>query len=300
VVFAAVDLQYIVQNLIDAVSLGSLYALIALGIALIFGIMQLVNLAYGELIMVAGYLILLLAGAPWVLVVVIAVAGTALFAFGMERVAFRPVRGADATTLMVTSFAVSYVLQNLAIVIAGSEPQPIELGGSLIKPLDVLGIRVPKLDLITMGTSLVLVIGLVLFLKRTSLGIQMRAAAEDLRTARLLGVRVNGVIAAAFIISGLLAAAIALLLVVQTGSVSPMMGVTPLIVGIMAAVIGGMGRLAGAAVGGFLLGCVTIALQATLPADIRGYRDAMVYGLIIAVLVFRPQGLLAGRAPRQV
>jgi branched-chain amino acid transport system permease protein len=233
-------------------------------------------------------------------VVVIAVAGTALFAFGMERVAFRPVRGADATTLMVTSFAVSYVLQNLAIVIAGSEPQPIELGGSLIKPLDVLGIRVPKLDLITMGTSLVLVIGLVLFLKRTSLGIQMRAAAEDLRTARLLGVRVNGVIAAAFIISGLLAAAIALLLVVQTGSVSPMMGVTPLIVGIMAAVIGGMGRLAGAAVGGFLLGCVTIALQATLPADIRGYRDAMVYALIIAVLVFRPQGLLAGRAPRQV
>ncbi|MCW3024453.1 MAG: inner-rane translocator [Conexibacter sp.] len=299
-VFAAVDLQYIVQNVIDAVSLGSLYALIALGIALIFGIMQLVNLAYGELIMVAGYLILLLAGAPWPLVVVLAVAGTALFAFGMERVAFRPVRGADATTLMVTSFAVSYVLQNLAIVIAGSEPQPIELGGSLIKPLDVLGIRVPKLDLITMGTSLVLVIGLVLFLKRTSLGIQMRAAAEDLRTARLLGVRVNGVIAAAFIISGLLAAAIALLLVVQTGSVSPMMGVTPLIVGIMAAVIGGMGRLAGAAVGGFLLGCVTIALQATLPADIRGYRDAMVYALIIAVLVFRPQGLLAGRAPRQV
>jgi branched-chain amino acid transport system permease protein len=128
----------------------------------------------------------------------------------------------------------------------------------------------------------------------------MRAAAEDLRMARLLGVRVNAVIAAAFIISGLLAGAVAVLLVSRTGTVSPMMGLTPLIVGIMAAVLGGMGSLTGAALGGFVLGSLTVALQAALPADVRGYRDALVYAVIIAVLVFRPQGLLAGRSPRQI
>lgn len=297
---AAVDAQYIVQNVLDAVSLGGLYALIALGIALIFGIMRLVNLAHGELVMIAGYTVFVLGGAPWPAVVLVTILVVAFVAFLMEKVAFRPVRGADETTLLVTSFAVSYVLQNVAIVAAGSEARPVELGASLIEPLSVLGIRIPKIDVITLVASAALLGALVVFLKRTSIGVQMRAAAEDLRMARLLGVRVNGVIAAAFVISGVLAAAVALLLVSQTGSVSPMIGITPLIVGIMAAVLGGMGSLAGAALGGFVLGCLTIALQTVLPAGIRGYRDALVYALIIAVLVFRPQGLLAGRAPRQI
>jgi branched-chain amino acid transport system permease protein len=297
---ATIDAQYIVQNVLDAVSLGGLYALIALGIALIFGIMRLVNLAHGELIMVAGYAIFAFGGAPWPVVIVGTIVITGLFGLLMERLALRPVRGANETTLLVTSFAVSYVLQNVAIVVMGSEPRPVDLGGNLIQPLDILGVRIPKIDLITLLTSAVLLTGLVVFLKRTSIGVQMRAAAEDLRMARLLGVRVNGVIAAAFVISGVLAGAVSLLLVAQTGSVSPMMGLTPLIVGIMAAVLGGMGSLTGAALGGFVLGTVTIALQAVLPADIRAFRDALVYSLIIAVLVFRPQGLLAGRAARQI
>jgi branched-chain amino acid transport system permease protein len=297
---STIDAQYIVQNVLDAVSLGGLYALIALGIALIFGIMRLVNLAHGELIMVAGYAIFVFGGSPWPVVIVGTILATALFGFLMERIALRPVRGANETTLLVTSFAVSYVLQNVAIVVAGSEPRPVDLGGELIRPLDVFGVRIPKIDLLTLGASAVLLIGLVIFLKRTSIGVQMRAAAEDLRMARLLGVRVNRVIAAAFVISGVLAGTVALLLVAQTGSVSPMMGLTPLIVGIMAAVLGGMGSLTGAALGGFVLGTVTIALQAVLPADIRAFRDALVYGLIIAVLVFRPQGLLAGRGARQI
>jgi branched-chain amino acid transport system permease protein len=297
---ATIDAAYVVQTVLDAVSLGGLYALIALGIALIFGIMRLVNLAHGELVMVAGYTIYLFSGAPWPVVVGAAILATAVFGFLMERAALRPVRGADETTLLVTSFAVSYLLQNLAIVIMGSEPRPVDLGGELIEPLDVFGVRLPKIDVVTLVVSAALLTALVLFLRRTNIGVQMRAAAEDLRMARLLGVRVNAVIAAAFIISGLLAGAVAVLLVSRTGTVSPMMGLTPLIVGIMAAVLGGMGSLTGAALGGFVLGSLTVALQAALPADVRGYRDALVYAVIIAVLVFRPQGLLAGRSPRQI
>ena len=293
-------MQALVQNIVNAASLGSLYALIALGIGLIFGIMQLVNLAYGELIMLAGYTVLILGSAAWPIVVTVTVVMTAIFALLMERAAFRPVRGADPTTLMVTSFAVSYLLQNLATVIEGSQSRAVAFGGSLIEPVTLFHVSIPKINIITLVVCLLLLGFLALFLKRTKLGIQMRAAAEDLQMARLLGVRVNAVIAAAFVISGVLAATTAVLLVGQTGTVDPTMGVTPLIVGVVAAVIGGLGRLAGAALGGFVLGCLTVGLQAALPASVGGYRDAFVYTFVIGILVVRPQGFLPGRAPRRI
>jgi len=286
----------VTQHVVDALSAGSLDALLALGIALVFGVMHLVNFAHGELIMVGSYVILSFAGLPWpitVLLAVFSVAGTALL---MERVAFRPVRHASPTTMLVTSFAVSILLQSLAVIVAGRRPKGTSFGAGLSRPVVIAGTRVALVDIVSIAVAAVLVGLLVLFLKRTWTGVAMRGAAEDFTMARLLGVDANLVIAAAFIMSGVLAAAAAVLLVAQTGTVSPTMGLQPVLIGFVATVIGGIGTLAGAAVGGFVLGVVTVVLQEALPLSTRGYRDAFVFGFVILVLLVRPGGLFGSRA----
>lgn len=293
----AADLRFFVQNAIDGVALGSLYALFGLGIALIFGIMQLINFAYGELMMVAGYCLVVLVGhPPWPLLVAATVVAAILFALSMERVAFRPVRGASPPTLLITSFAVSFLLQNIAVASFGALPRGVNISTSILRPFEIGSIVIPRLDVLIVVVTAVLLVALALFLSKTTIGVQMRASAENFRMARILGVRANVVIAVAFAISGVLAASSAILLVLQTGSVSPTLGVQPVLVAFIATVLGGMGSLRGAVLGGLLLGIVTIALQAYLPLELRYYRDAFAYGAVIAVLLLRPQGLIVSRS----
>jgi branched-chain amino acid transport system permease protein len=284
------------QNVIDAISLGSLYALVALGVALIFGIMQLINFAHGELIMVAAYAVILLAGAPLPVVLFGGLATAVVAALLMERVAFRPVRGANPATLLVTSFAISFLLQSLAMVVFGSLPRTTNLSPFVTESVEIGGLSVSKLNVITVAVTAALLVALGLFLGRTSLGVQMRAAAEDFRMARLLGVRANVVIATAFAISGLLAGVASLLLVAQSGTVSPQMGLYPVLVAFIATVLGGMGSLVGAVIGGYVLGSLTVSLQVLLPLEFRSYRDAIAYAIVIVVLVVRPQGLVVARS----
>jgi len=286
----------VAQNAIDAISQGSLYALFALGVALIFGIMRLVNFAHGELITGGAYALVLVSGPPLVVRVIATLVAVVVLALLLERVAFRPVRGADPSTLLVTSFAVSYVLQNLAILIFGSVPRSTDLSTALNHSVAIGSIDVPKLELVTIAVTLVLLGGLAAFLERTTLGVQMRAAAEDFDMARLLGVRANLVIAAAFGIAGLLAGVAATLLVAQTGTVTATMGLTPVIFGFIATILGGMGSLSGAVLGGFVVGALGVVLQATLPLDVRPYRDAFVFAAVIAMLVARPHGLVVARS----
>jgi branched-chain amino acid transport system permease protein len=285
----------VIQNIIDALALGSLYALFALGVALIFGIMRLVNFAHGELIMVGAYVLVLISDAPFVVKAVGAVLVSIAFALLMERIAMRPVRNSDPTTLLITSFAVSYLLQNLAILILGSTPKSGQVSQTLSESFNIGSLSVSKLDVATVVVTLVLLGGLALFLNRTPIGVQMRAAAENFRMARLLGVPANRVIATAFGISGLLAGIAAVFLVAQTGNVSPTLGLTPVLFAFMATVLGGLGSLSGAVVGGFLLGGVSVALQALLPLGVRDYRDALLFGAVLLVLVLRPQGLIVPR-----
>lgn len=291
-------MQFALQNAVDAISLGSLYALFALGIALIFGIMQLVNFAHGELIMVGGYALFFLGHPPWPLLIAGVLAVVIAFALVMERVAFRPVRGANPATLLVTSFAVSFFLQNLAILIFSSRPKGVALSPIFTEFFSVGGLRIAKLNVLIVLVTILLLTGLAAFLKKTPLGVQMRAAAEDFGMARMLGVRANTVIATAFAISGLLAGAAALLLEAQTATLTPTMGLNPVIIAFVATVIGGMASLPGAVLGGFTLGCLTVALQAALPLEFRAYRDAFAFGAVIAILVFRPQGLIVARTAR--
>jgi branched-chain amino acid transport system permease protein len=281
------------QHVIDVASTGSLYALLALGIALIFGIMRLINFAHGDLIVFAAYTLLLLSGAvPWALVVAAALFVAIALALAMDRVAFRPVRGANPATLLVTSFAVSVFLHNIVLITVGARPRGVGLPAFLGQNFTIGGVEIAKLDVIQIAVTVILLTALALFLRKASLGVQMRAAAEDFEVARLLGVRANRVIAAAFALSGLLAGVASILLVGTTGSVTPTMGVTPVLIAFIATVMGGMGSLIGAVIGGFVLGALTVVLQIALPLQLRGYRDAFAFGTVLLILLVRPQGLI--------
>ena len=295
---ADVTKQFVIQNAIDAISLGSLFALFALGIALIFGIMQLINFAHGELIMVGGYTLVLLSGIPLAALAVVVVSIVVVFALALDRIAFRPVRGSRPSTLLVTSFAVSFLLQNLAILILGATPESTNVSTTLTEFFTVGDILISKLNVIIVGVTLALLGGLGLLLRKTRVGVEMRAAAENFQMARVLGVNADRVIALAFALSGLLAAAAAILLVAQTGTVTAQMGVTPVLFAFIATILGGLGSLTGAALGGFVLGGLTVGLQAGLPLDLRPFRDAFVFAAVFVILVVRPQGLIVTRAAR--
>jgi branched-chain amino acid transport system permease protein len=292
-------MERLVQIAVDAVSVGSLYALTALGIGLIFGVMRLINFAHGELITLAAYTLLALYGMPVPVMIFGAVVVAVLIALLTERAAFRPLRNADPTTLLISSFAVSFFLQKLLILVVGSRLKGLDFLPSLGRQTELFGIRLQLLQVVTIVVGIVLLVALTWFLKATRLGLHMRAAAEDFRMARVLGVRANNVIAVAFALSGLLAAAVSCLIVVQTGVVQPRMGVQLVIIAFVGTVIGGLGSLAGAALGGFLVGAGSILLQALLPPDLRAFREAFVFIAVIAILLFRPQGLIPARGLRE-
>jgi branched-chain amino acid transport system permease protein len=288
-----------IQTFVDAVSVGGLYALTALGIGLIFGVMRLINFAHGELIMIAGYMLLALFGAPLPVMLLGGLAAAILLALATERVAFRPLRDADPATLLISSFAVSFFLQKTLILFVGSRPKGVDFLPALGRQVELAGVRLQSLQIVTIIVSALLLAGLTWFLRATRFGLQMRAAAEDFRMARVLGVRADRVIATAFAISGVLAAAVSFLVVAQTGIVQPRMGLQLVIIAFVGTVIGGLGSLAGAALGGFLVGVATILLQALLPPDLRVFREAFVFVAVTLVLLLRPQGLIPARGLKE-
>jgi branched-chain amino acid transport system permease protein len=278
------------QLLIDALSLGGLYALMALGLALIYGILRLVNFAYGELVMVGGYSLLLFGSGslPWILVALLSVAMVMITSLLTERIAFRPVRTASPTTMLITSFAVSALLQNAALLFISPRPRAVPNTSFLTETVWIGGIVISKANILALTVSVALLALLSLLLKRTILGLALRAAADDFLMTRLLG-------AAAFAISGLLAGVVALLWIGRIGSVAPTIGLTPVLIAFIATVIGGMQSLTGAVVGGYLLGFLTVGLQLMLPQRLLDFRQAFIFGIVILVLLFRPNGLISSR-----
>ena len=225
----------------------------------------------------------------------------------MELIAFRPVRNASPVVLLVTSFAVSYGIQQLAWTdvfglahrfdsTIGTGPQKgVEPYPWLTNQIDVSGVLISRLEIATWIVTGALLIGLTLLLKKTTLGIQLRASSEDFRMAQLTGVRANWVISAAFGITGVLAAAVAVLYVLRTGAVAPDIGQGPLFVAFVGGVIGGLGSLGGAALGGFVLGAIINALQATLPITLKSHTQLFAFLVVIAILVLIPNGLVSIR-----
>jgi branched-chain amino acid transport system permease protein len=286
------------QNLIDALALGSLYALIALGVAVIYTVMGLLNFAQGEFIMLPAYALYVLAGLPFGVALGGALATGIVVAVLAERVAFRPVREADLSAQLVTSLAVAAILQNVVSVAVDARAQSVATPAWLGESSEIGGLSVPNLEFLTIGLTAFVLGGLGWLLYRTRVGLTMRAAAENFEMARLLGVGADRLIAIAFAISGALAAVAGVLLVMQTGQVSPTMGLTPVLVGFVAVVIGGFGRIVGAVLGGLVLGALSALLGAYLPDGLVPFRDAIVFSFPILILIVRPHGLLGGELGR--
>jgi branched-chain amino acid transport system permease protein len=238
-------------------------------------------------------------GQPVWTAVLAAIAAALVLALIIERAAFRPLRDADPATLLISSFAVSFFLQKTMILLVGSRPKGVDFLPALGQQIQITGVRLQLLQLVTIVVSAVLLAGLTWFLRSTRLGLEMRAAAENFRMAQVLGVRADRVIATAFAISALLAAVVGCLVVAQTGLVQPRMGSQLVIIAFVGTVIGGLGNLGGAALGGFLVGAVTILLQALLPPDLRVFREAFVFVTVTLVLLFRPQGLIPARGLKE-
>lgn len=283
------------QQVVNALSLGGTYALLALGLAMVFSIMGLINFAHGDLMTIGGYAIWFGAmslGLPMLLVVPIGVLVVTLSAITMERVAFRPVRGASGTTMLLTSFAISIILQVLFQVLLSARPKGIQFPDAASRAVEVFGIRVGVLQLTSILIVVLALVAITLFLRLTTLGIGMRAAAEDFPVARLMGLHANRLVSAAFAISGFLAGLAAFIWVAQRGAVDPAMGLFPVIKAFIAAVLGGLGSLQGAVLGGFILGAAEVTFRATLPETLLPFSDAFSLLIVLVILMFRPQGLL--------
>lgn len=287
----------ILQFTIDVLSLGSLYALMALGLVIIYGILRLVNFAYGELIMVAGYTLFLLhpTPLPWLVMGLLAVGVSVATAYLTERIAFRPVREQSLTAMLITSFAVSTMLQNAAMLFVSPRAKVVPLPELFTVQLTIAERIVPLRNLIAIGVSVALLALFALLLKRTILGIALRAAADRFTMTRMLGIPANLIIGTAFAISGLLAGTVALFWFGRTGSVTPEIGLWPLLVAFVSTVIGGMRSLLGAVVGGYVLALIQMAFSNFLPPALLEFRVAFVFTLVIFILLFRPEGLIRER-----
>jgi branched-chain amino acid transport system permease protein len=299
----------ILQIFFDALSLGSLYALGALGIALIFGVMRLVNFAHGDYIAFCVFAMLwpsidaaavVFAGhLPAIALIPLILAIGAGISVLSEILVFRRFRNANPATMMIASFALGFVIKYMLLLLYSSRPKSIDLWSNLSLPVEILGARIPLLQVITICITIIVLLLLTAFLKRTRFGLEMRAAAENFTMARMLGVRANRVIMLAFALSGMLAAAVGLILATQTGTVDIQMGASIMLVAFIATVIGGLGSLPGAVVAGFLIGGASSLMQVILPPDARPFKDAFVYSAVIVILIWRPNGLFTHNSAKQ-
>lgn len=288
--------EYVLQQVINAVSLGSLYALVAVGLSIVFGVLKLTNFAHGDVMMVGAFATVLLgaAGMPFALAMLCGILAAALVGFVIERAAYRPIRNAPDVTRLLTSLAVTYILENLGILAFTSSPRNFPLPDLLNGSWQLAdgAITFTNINLLTIGLSFLSLLGLGWFITRTTVGLGMRAAAEDMPAAHLVGLDVNRVIVIAFVVASAYAGLAGVLWAAQAGVVQPQMGFTPLLKAFVAAIIGGFGSISGALVGGYMLGALEIFIVAFLPDAVTPYRDAIVFSLLIAFLLFRPGGLL--------
>ncbi len=284
------------QTLVDAVGLGAVYALMAVGIGLVFGVLRLVNFAYGQLVMAGAYTLAFTSTWPVAGSVAACFAVVVALSLLMERAVFRPLRTQSPAVMLVTTFAVAFLLQSVALIVDVRDDtigEPAASVAPLNQAIGIAGVDVRKVTLVAVGVAVVSLGLLALLLGRTTIGLQMRAAAADFRTARLLGVRADRVIASAVVLSGILAAAVAVILTVQNPLVGPDFALKETIVVLVGVVVGGIDRLWTATLGGFSIGFATGVINGALPTEQTVFLPSAVFALVILVLILRPAGLFA-------
>ena len=290
------------QQILNGFTLGSTYALLALGLAMVFSIMGLVNFAHGELITISGYTMLAMRylDLPWVVWALAGIVAAVLAALAMERLAFRPVRHASPVTMMLTSFGVSVLIAGAFEIGVSARPRAIPQPDWITASFTLLGLRMRAEHVFTLAITGLALLGLLLLLRRTLIGTAMRAAAEDFDAVRLMSIKANSVIAAAFALSGLLAGLASVLILSRRGIVNPHMGLFLGLNAFVAIVIGGMGNLWGAVAGGFILGFAEVALRAWLPPSLSGLTQGFLFLLVAIFLLIRPHGLFGQRTAERV
>jgi branched-chain amino acid transport system permease protein len=298
----ALDRATDAQILVDSIGQGAIYALMAVGIGLVFGVLRLINFAYGQLIMAGAYALAFTSDQPVVVSVITCFVVVVALSMAMEQAIFRPLRRASPAVMLVTTFAIAFMLQAIALLVDLRNDDLIGEAAVSVAPLNQVvtigGIEVRKLTIAAILVAAGTLALLALLLTRTTIGLHMRAAATDFGTARLLGVRANRVIAAAVFLSGLLAATVAVLLTVQLPFVQPDFALRETIIVLVGVVVGGIDRLWTATLGGFLIGFATAEINAALPTDKSVFWPSVVFGLVIVVLLLRPAGLFSwGRPP---
>lgn len=290
------------QHLTNGISLGSLYALIAIGYTMVYGILRLINFAHGDIFMMAAYFAFFgvaTFGLPWYFAFIIAIVITGVLGMTIEFTAYKPLRNAPKISVLISAIGVSFLLENLAVVLFGGRPKAFPTPEIFTNVVTIGGVSIQNLTFIIPVVTLVILVGLLYLVNNTNIGMAMRASAKDVETAKLMGINVNRVISVTFAIGSMLAAVGAMMWSMKYPQIVALMGMIPGLKCFIAAVIGGIGDIKGAVIGGFILGIGEIMIVAFLPS-LTGYRDAFAFILLIVILLFKPTGIMGKNLAEKV
>jgi len=294
--------QLFLQHLANGLSLGSLYALIAIGYTMVYGILRLINFAHGDIFMVSIYFAyygIFIFALPWYVSFPVAVVLTALLGFSIDIVAYKPLRNAPRISALISAIGVSFFLENVGLMIFGGRPKGFQRPALFTTMIDLGGIKIQSVVFITLIVTIILLLALSYLIYRTKQGMAMRAVSKDFETARLMAINVDRIIALTFVIGSGLAAFGGILWALRYPAVSPLMGLIPGLKAFIAAVLGGIGSIPGAMLGGYLIGLLEILIVAFFP-DLAGYRDAYAFVILLAILLVKPTGLIGEQLEEKV
>lgn len=294
----------LMQQILNGLHIGSIYALIALGYTMVYGIVKLINFAHGDIMMVGAYIAFMMITAfnlPLPIAIIISMASCALIGMGIEKVAYKPLRNAPRMWALITAIGVSFFIETLFTILFGASSKPFPTLS--LAPIQIGALQISQIMMISIGLSVFLMIALELFIKKTKLGKAMRAASEDAKAAALMGISVNKTISIAFAIGSALGAIGGILFAMAYPQIKPLMGVMPGLKAFIAAVLGGIGILPGAMLGGFLLGIIESITKGFLSAfwpDASLWADAILFLILILALLLKPAGILGKNVREKV
>lgn len=292
-------MEYAISILLSGISVGGQYALIAIGYTMVYGILRLINFAHGDVFMVAGLVGIYLSGSmPLYISMPLVIVITAILAFFIERVAYRPLRQAPRMSVMISAIGVSYLLQNAATYVTGGQPMTYPAIPGLSSTVTIAGTPVKWVVILTPILVVILVLLLTLLINRTKVGMAMRAVSKDFDTARLMGIKVNSIISVTFVIGSFLAGVGSILYFSNYGQVSPTIGAMPGLKAFVAAVFGGIGSIPGAVLGAYIIGVCESLIKAN--DTIAIFSNAFTFALLILVLLFKPNGMFGEKLTEKV
>jgi branched-chain amino acid transport system permease protein len=293
------DSAYFIQLLLSGITVGSLYALIAIGYTMVYSILRLINFAHGDMFMIAGFFMVYVSGSTSIYIALpIVLIMTVILGVVIERVAYKPLRNAPRMSVMISAIGVSYLLQNFAIYFTGGLARPYPSIPFLRQEVVIGGISMKWLAIITPILTILLVVGLVTLINHSKIGMAMRAVAKDQSTAQLMGIKINNVISATFIIGSFLAAIGSILYFSNYEQVTPTAGAMPGLKAFVAAVFGGIGSIPGAVIGAYVIGICETFIKSNNEYAI--FSNAFTFALLILILVLKPNGLFGEKLAEKV